>query len=57
MIELVGQNKQTKGKINMINCQEIALLHAVAVNIDKDAQPELWKELTDRLILAILRNN
>ena len=57
MIVLVGQNKQTKGKINMINCQEIALLHAVAVNIDKDAQPELWKELNDRLILAILRNN
>jgi hypothetical protein len=57
MIELVGQNKQTKGKIKMINCQEIALLHAVAVNIDKDAQPELWKELNDRLILAILRNN
>ena len=57
MIVLVGQNKQTKGKINMIDCQEIALLHAVAVNIDKDSQPKLWKEINDRLILAILRNN
>ena len=57
MIVLVGQNKQIKGKINMIESQEIALLHAVAVNIDKDSQPKLWKEINDRLILAILRNN
>jgi len=41
----------------MIESQEIALLHAVAVNIDKDAQPKLWKELNDRLILAILRKD
>jgi hypothetical protein len=41
----------------MIDCKEIELLHAVAVNIDKDAQPDLWKELNDQLILAILRNN
>ena len=41
----------------MIESQEIALLHAAAINIDKDAQPDLWKELNDRLILAILRNN
>ena len=57
MIVLVGQNKQIKGKIKMIESREIELLHAVAVNIDKDAQPKLWKELNDRLILAILRNN
>jgi hypothetical protein len=57
MIELAGQNKQIKGKTKMIESREIELLHAVAVNIDKDAQPELWKELNDRLILAILRNN
>ena len=57
MIVLVGQNKQIKGKIKMIESQEIALLHAVAVNIDKDAQPKLWKELNDRLILAILRKD
>jgi len=41
----------------MIESQEIALLHAVAINIDKDAQPDLWKKLNDQLILAILRNN
>ena len=57
MIVLVGQNKQIKGKTKMIESREIELLHAVAVNIDKDTQPELWKELNDRLILAILRNN
>jgi hypothetical protein len=41
----------------MIESQEIALLHAAAINIDKDAQPKLWKELNDRLILAILRKD
>lgn len=40
----------------MIESQEIALLHAVAINIDKESQPKLWKELNDLLILAILRN-
>ena len=41
----------------MIESQEIALLHAAAINIDKDAHPKLWKELNDRLILAILRKD
>jgi hypothetical protein len=41
----------------MIESQEIALLHAAAINIDKDTQPKLWKELNDRLILAILRKD
>jgi hypothetical protein len=38
----------------MIESQEIALLHAVAVNIDKDSQPELWKELNNSLAICKL---